>query len=197
MKHLKTLGLASIMGLGLVALAGGGTASATTLSTDSGGFTKYSAGTEIYATLNFGTSTLLETTSGEKIATCTGSSIGGRTSATSEAFLAGWIELMTWESCSQTTDNVDLGGFEIHKTFGDAGSFYGFFTEVTFGVFGVSCTYGTLGSRTFGTITGGEAPVININAVLEKRAGGFLCPSDARWTASYVVTSPHALHIVE
>lgn len=197
MKHLKTFGLAAIMALGLVALAAAGTASATTLSTDSGGFTKYPSGTTIEATLKTGTSNTLQDTNGNVIATCTGSSIRGTTSAESEAFLAGWVGWLTWEGCSQTSDTVDPGGFEIHKTFGDTGSFYGFFTEVTFSIFGVSCTYGTLGSRTFGSITGGSAPEISINAVLEKRAGGFLCPSDARWVASYVVTSPHALHIVE
>lgn len=197
MKHLKMLGLAAIAALGLMAFLGAGTASATTLATNSAGTIKYAAGTEIHSTLKTGTSALLETTGGSTIATCTGSTVKGKTSNETGTSVSGSIETLTWTGCSQTTDNVTLGSLSITKSTGDSGTVAGSGTEVTLGVFGVSCTYGTGASTTLGTITGGAAPVLAINAVLSRTAGDeFLCPKSGRWTAEYVVTSPHELHII-
>jgi hypothetical protein len=68
-------------------------------------------------------------------------------------------------------------------------------SQVTLNIFGVSCTYGTGEGTILGTITGGEAPELAINAALPKTAGGFLCPGTGVWNAKYIVTSPHAVHI--
>jgi hypothetical protein len=197
MKHLKMLGLAAIAALGLMALVGAGTASATTLSTDSAGTVKYAVGQEIHSTLKSGTSALLETTGGSKIATCTGSttkgSIEGSNTGTS---VGGAISVLTWEGCSQTTDNLALGSLAILKNGTDEGSVIGTGSKVTLGVFGVSCVYGTGEGTTLGTLKGGTTPELKISATLPKIEGGFLCPGAGIWTAEYIVTTPHALHIV-
>jgi hypothetical protein len=205
MKHLKMLGLAAIAALGLMAFVGAGTASATTLSTDAAGTVKYGVGTEIHSTLKSGTSAILETTSGETIATCTTSTVKGSITTATGTWVIGSISALTWGEpegvggkCSQTTDSIagHLGTLEIMQTTGDAGTVVGKGSEVTLELFGVSCVYGTSTGTTLGTITGGEAPELAINAILPKISGSFLCPSTGRWTATYVVTSPHAVHVV-
>jgi hypothetical protein len=204
MKHLKMLGLAAIAALGLMAFVGAGTASATTLCTNTkeeGGKTvcnvAYGVGTEISSSLKTGTSAILANTSGETIATCNSSSTKGsiQTSNTG-TWVGGAITELTWGGCSQTTDNVSLGSLEIMQTTGDAGTVVGKGSQVTLSIFGVSCTYGTGEGTTLGTITGGEAPELAINASLPKTAGGFFCPGSGRWTANYIVTTPHAVHVV-
>jgi hypothetical protein len=198
MKHLKMLGLAAIAALGLMAFVGAGTASATTLSTDAAGTVKYGTTTEIHSTLKVGTSALLEKLNGEKIATCTGSTTKGTLSTATGTWVGGAIGTLTWEGCSQTTDNLANGSLEIMKTGADEGEVVGKGSKVTVSVFGVSCVYGTSTEGTkIGTIKGGEAPELVISAILPRIEGGFLCPTEGRWTATYVVTSPHALHIVE
>jgi hypothetical protein len=201
------LGLAAIAALGLMAFVGAGTASATTLSTDAAGAIHYEVGTVIHIDLKSGTSDLLETTGGAEIATCTGSTLITKLESPavetagkkypSGTRISGSIETLTWEGCNQTTDNVNLGRLEIMQTTGDAGTVVGKGTNVTLGVFGVSCTYGTGEGTTLGTISGGSAPVIVINAVLARSAGNtLLCPASGRWTAEYILTSPHELHVV-
>jgi hypothetical protein len=66
---------------------------------------------------------------------------------------------------------------------------------VTLGIFGTSCTYGTGEGTELGTITGGTSPHLTITATIPRIAGGFLCPSTGVWHATFVVTSPHELHI--
>jgi hypothetical protein len=210
MKHLKMLGLAAIAALGLMAFVGAGTASATTLATDAAGTIHYEVGTVIHATLKEGTSAKLESGS-TTIATCTKSTVQGaiedpvveteiegkKKKFPSGTWITGAISKLTWEGCSQTTDNVSLGSLEIMKTGSDEGEVVGKGSQVTLTAFSTSCTYGTGEGTKLGTIKGGEAPEMVISAELPKTAGSFLCPSVGRWTATYVVTSPHAVHIVE
>jgi hypothetical protein len=207
MKHLKMLGLAVIAALGLMAFVGAGTASATTLATDSAGTTHYPVGTEIHATLKAGTSAILHNTGGESIATCKELTIRGdlETPAVetvgvkypSGTWIGGKLTALVWGGCSQTTDNVSLGSLEIMKTGADEGEIVGKGSQVTINIFGVSCTYGTGEGTKLGTIKGGEAPEMVINAALSRTAGGFLCPTTGVWTATVIITSPHAVHIVE
>jgi hypothetical protein len=198
MKHLKMLGLAAIAALGLMAFVGAGTASATTLSTDAAGTIKYAVGTEIHSSLKPETSATLNTTSGSLIATCTSSTTKGKIEGSNTgATVGGKISVLEWGGCSQTTDNLALGSLSIKKTGSDEGEVIGSGSEVTLGVFGVSCVYGTGEGTKLGTLKGGEAPELSINAALPKISGGFLCPGSGTWVAKYTVTSPHALHIVE
>jgi hypothetical protein len=213
MRHLKILGLAAIAALGLMALVGAGTASATTLATDVAGTAHYTKGTVMDLSLKSGTSALLETTEGAKIATCTTSTAKGKFEGpvvktgeveyVSGTWITGAIEELTWgdpegKNCSQPTKTLANGSLEIMKTGADEAEIVGKNTSTTMSVFGVSCVYGTSAEgNKLGTIKGGEAPELVISAVLPRKEGGFLCPGSTRATTTYVVTSPHALHFVE
>jgi hypothetical protein len=196
MKYLKMLGLAAIAAMALMAF-GAGTASATTLFTDSAKTVHYAAGTEIQATLTTGTTAILTGSGGEVLDTCSGSEVKGKTATTSGAPLSGGITTLDWKNCTNTTVTIAKGSLSIEFTSGTSGSVSGKENEVTVdGIFGVSCTYGTGSGTKLGTITGGEAPKMKISAVgLTKTAGSFLCPSSAGWDAEYTVTKPHALYV--
>ena len=195
------LGLAAIAALGLMAFVGAGTASATTLSTDAAGTVKYAAGQEIHSTLKSGNSAILANTAGETIATCTTSTVKGNIVTATGTWVSGSISSLTWGQeggkCSQTTDTLANGSLEIMKTGADEGEVIGKGSKVTLSIFGVSCVYGTGEGTKLGTIKGGEAPELIIKAALARIEGGFLCPTTGTWTATYVVTTPHAVHIVE
>jgi hypothetical protein len=217
MNHLKMLGLAVIAALGLMAFVGAGTASATTLATDAAGTINYEVGTEIHSSLKPKTSALLEDTLGNPIATCTESTVKGKLETPavetngkkypSGTWVGGKISALTWGGCSQTTDSISTseeggvkyyGSLEIMKTGADEGEVIGKNSKVTLGVFGISCVYGTSPEGTkLGTVKGGSGAELVINAVIPKVEGGFACPSTGRWTATYVLTAPHAVHIVE
>jgi hypothetical protein len=198
MKHVKLLGLAAIAALGLMALVGAGTTSATTLSTDSAGTAKYAVGTEVHVTLKSGTSALFEETGGSLIATCTETTIKGTISTATGTWVGGKSSTLTQSGCSQTTDTLATGSVEIMKIGADEGEVVGKNSKVTLNVFGVSCVYGTSAEGTkLGTIKGGEAPELVVDRALPRIEGGFLCPSSGVWIATFVVTTPHALHFVE
>jgi len=196
MKHLKMLGFAAMAALGLMAFVGAGTASATTLATNSAGTVKYAAGTTFHATLETGTSTTWTDTSGNTIATCTVSTVHGTIGTATGTWVGANIGTLTWENCSQTTDTVNTGSLEFMQTTGDEATVVGKGSNWTQQIFGVSCTYGFGEGTTLGTMTGGEAPTLKITATIPKTAGGFLCPSTSIIHAAYIFTSPHALHFV-
>jgi hypothetical protein len=208
MKHLKMLGLAAIAALGLMAFVGAGTASATTLATDAAGNIHYEVGQEIHVTNKSGTSVLLEDTSVNPIATCTEVTIKGKIEDPvvetagkrfpSGTWITGPLNALLFAGCSQTTDTVAAGSLEIMKTGTDEGEVVGKNSKVTVGVFGVSCVYGTSAEGTkLGTVKGGEAPELVVNAAIPKLEGGFLCPASARLTGTFIFTTPHSAHIVE
>lgn len=199
MKYLKMLGLAAFAALALMAL-GVGTASATKLCTDEACATVYPVGTEIHASLRPSSTFRLTSPANTTVATCTTSTIKGKTSNKEGATVSGPIEALTWGSagteCTVTTDTVAFGSFEIEKTGANEGKVVGKGTEVTYKIFGTTCTYGTGLGTILGTIKGGVEPVLVINnANVVKTAGNFLCPSTAFWDAEYIVTSPHAMFI--
>lgn len=197
MKHLKMLGLVTITALGLTMFAGGSAALATTLATDAAGTIKYAAGTNIHVTLQSGASAMFKDTSGNTIATCTATTIQISTSNATGTWVPGNNTVVTQSGCSQTTDTIANGSGELMKAGTDEGEIVGKGTKVTLGVFGVSCVYGTGEGTKLGTLKGGEAPVLSVNATLPRIEGGFLCPSTGIWIGTFVVTTPHALHFVE
>jgi hypothetical protein len=197
MKHMMRFGLAAIAALGLMALVGAGTASATTLATDAAGAAKYAVGTEVHVTLESGNSALFKETNGSLIATCTATTIKGTISTATGTWVGGKSSTLTQSGCSQTTDTLATGSVEIMKIGADEGEVVGKSSKVTLGVFGVSCVYGTAEGTKLGALKGGVAPVLVINTVLPKIEGGFLCPSTGVWVGNFVVTTPHALHFVE
>ncbi len=205
MKYLKMLGLAAIAAMGLMAFVGASTASATTLFTDEAKKVPYGVGTTIHATLVPGTSAALKSGS-TTIATCTESTVHGVVTVATGSVVSGHLSTektkgseeptgLHWGGCSQTTHTISTGTLDIEYTSGTSGKVTGTGNSVTLGIFGTSCTYGTGAGVTLGTITGGTAPVLKINANIPRTAGGFLCPSTGTWEAEYVVTSPHALYV--
>jgi hypothetical protein len=198
MTHLKMLGLAAIATLGLMAFVGAGTASATTLSTDAAGTVKYAVGQEIHLTFRAGFSIAWVSTGGETIATCTGSTVKGTIGTATGTSVSVSISSLTWSGCSQTTTTTANGSLEIMKTGTDEGEVIGKNSKVTLGIFGVSCVYGTSAEGTkLGTIKGGTGAELVADAAIPRVEGGFLCPSSIRWKAWFIITTPHAVHIVE
>ncbi|MDQ3726101.1 MAG: hypothetical protein M3335_09505 [Actinomycetota bacterium] len=194
MKHLKMLGLAAIAAMGLMAFVGAGTASATTLFTDSAKTIHYPAGTTVDLSMATGKSSLSKSGS-TTIATCTGGTFHGKTANTTGERIQIKNENVTWTGCSQTTHTVSNGSLEIGWTSGTSGEVIGKATQWTYGIFGTSCTYGFGEGVKLGTLTGASAAALKINANVPRTAGGFLCPSTTTWEAEYVITVPHAIYI--
>ena len=216
MKYLKMLGLAAVAAMALMAV-GAGTASATVLctTTDTANCTmSYGLDTVLHASLKSGTSARLwADPKGENpLVTCTGSTVRGaiKNAGGSSSTVNGPLTTMlnadsrhtglTWSNCSNTTDTLTteggIGWLEIHHIAGTHnGTVTSTGTDVTVLIFGVTCIYGSGNGLDLGTMTGGEEPVLSINATVPKVAGGFLCPEKAIWEAEYVVTEPHALFV--
>jgi len=204
MRTLKMLALAAIAALGLMAFVGAGTASAaTTCKTKPNAANEcptgwhHPIGTIIHATLKVGTTANLETTAGETVDTCTESTIKSHTTTTGglNKPVKTAVTVLSWGSvstpCTTTTDTLTLGELEeeANGTVGN-GTVTGSGSKVTVNIAGLSCVYGTGGGTTLGTATGGEPATIDVNAVINKQEGSFLCPSTTRWTATYVTTEP-------
>ena len=152
--------------------------------------------------------TILTTTSGTVLEECTG---GGMTGVTSTAggekeSVKGVFEKtgVTWSGCTKTTDTLEGGTFEIRWITGTKnGTVIGSGLKVTIAMaaeLGSTCSY-TLGTgKDLGELVGvisGDAN-LGINAVINGAEGNnFLCPSDTKWVASYVVTSPTPLHVTQ
>jgi hypothetical protein len=196
MRQLKMLGLAAIAALGLIAFVGAGTASATTLFTNSNGTSPYKAGTEIHFTLTQGSTAILTDGSGNALITCSESTVAGKTTNETGTTVAVSISAWTFGGCNATVDVLANGSVEFHMTETNKATITGKGLQVTTNLFGVTCTYGTGTGTTLGTITGGTAPIVKLNGIgVTKVAGGFLCPSNARWDEEYMLPSPHALYI--
>jgi hypothetical protein len=192
MKYLKMLGLAAVAAMALMAI-GAGSASATTLEVK--GVTQ-SGAVEIKASLESGTSAILQTTSGGFANTCKESAVTGKTSVFTGTTVSGPISALTFTSCTTSPVTVDEKGSLTVERIGSTtnGTVRSAGAKVTvpspFGALTCSTGAGT----DIGTLTGkatGQA-TMDINAVLNC---GFLVPS-ATWTGSYVVTSPEGLGIV-
>jgi hypothetical protein len=196
MRYLKMLGLAAVAAMGLMAFVGASTASATTLFTDSAHKIAYPKETTIHATLEPGTTAKL-TSGSTTIASCTGSTVHGITLNETGETVSGPISEkgLTWEGCNQTTHTVATGSLSVKWTSGTNGEVIGKANQVTLGIFGTSCTYGTGEGTKLGTLTSGTEPKLVINATVARTAGGFLCPTTGIWEAEYTVTEPHALYI--
>ncbi|MGN6276334.1 MAG: hypothetical protein ACTHNP_10480 [Solirubrobacterales bacterium] len=205
MKYVKMLGLAAVAAMALMAIVGAGSASATVLcknNTSSPCSEVYGANTVVKAKIKSGTSALLENTSGTIEDTCTESAIQGETanagsSTTTVESKAIPAANLTWgASCTNTTDTTAGGKLEIHASTGGNGTVTAKEFKVTINLAGVTCTFGAQTGINLGTFTGGTEPTLNINVVVNKVEGSFLCPGDATWKGTYVVTSPTPMFTV-
>lgn len=194
MRTFKIYVIAAITAMALMAYMGAGSASATKLYS---GATALGAGTEILATSEG--SSLFTDTSASTIVTCGGIGLGaGVGNAGSSTTTVSGAAGLGFGGCTSTTTAVENGSFEIHHI---AGTKNGTLTAsgfiVTIHVFGVECSYTAGAGTDLGTVTGSTTTnaTIDINAIVSKKAGGFLCPSTARWLTSLIVTSPSPLHV--
>jgi hypothetical protein len=208
MKYVKMLGLAAVAAMALMAFIGASSASATVLCKEanttgcSAAGKDYAAGTVISASLDTGNSAVLKTTGGFIENTCTTSTVEGPTVNTGGATetVSGTVEAakLTFSNCSNTTDVTAGGELEIHWISGtDNGTLTAKNFQVTQILAGITCTYGAGTSTDLGTVTGGSPATLDVNAVVNKTAGGFACPSTAIWEAKYTVTSPTPLYVSE
>jgi hypothetical protein len=218
MKYLKMLGLAAVAAMALMAFFGASSASATVLckttltsGCQAAGWA-YPAGTTLHATLDPETSADLSV-GGTTIATCTESTVHGTTSNAGSSSETVFGALTTtkiagdphpeeptglhWDGCSNTTKTIKAGELEIHSIAGsDNGTLTGKGNEVTVALSGVSCTYGTGAGLDLGTVTDTTPhATIDIDATVQRTAGGFLCPATARWQAKYVITTPTNIYV--
>jgi Flp pilus assembly protein TadG len=191
MKHLKTLGLALVAAMALMAVVAS-SASATALYN---GTTKLSAGAIIDFSIPSGTSAVLVDTSGNELDRCATSTVQGELSSAA----TGPIKALTWGNCTFTTSTVTLGKLEVVWTSGTNGTVKSDAQiEVTIntGLFG-SCIYGVASGTSLGTLTtisSGRATV-DTNAVVTKVGTNFVCPPTAKWMGSYTSTEPDNLRV--
>ena len=196
MRILKVLGLAAIAATALMAV---GVAGATATEFYSG-TTTLGAGTEIKASLEGSTS--VSDTSANPIDTCLSSelkstltSAGSSTTTVSSTVSKSTV---SFSSCSSARTVIEGGELEPHHIGGTKNATMtakGF--DWVIHVFGVECGY-TMGSQTdLGTLTGSTTgnATLDINAIISKKTGGFLCPSTTRLIANYTITSPTPLHV--
>jgi hypothetical protein len=219
MKYLKMLGLAAMAGMAVMAVAGAGTASATELCTVNTpenepvcpAATKYGIGTTVEAS---STNSTLTSSLGNVV--CSSSSIKGKTTTAGGAKLSveGKIEALTWGGCTLTTP---LGGTHnctvtainlpykavVTKTTQPNGTL-----TVSSGGSGepgakVDCGAQVLRCQFTSPsivldVTAGETPTVVAKEETLNRTvyEGGICPEKATWDATYTVTVPHALYLV-
>jgi hypothetical protein len=197
MKLTKLLGVVAVTALALMAFVS--TASATTLEV---GGAKQTGSVAIKATLKSGTSALLSDTSGFFANTCTVSTVEGTTKTFTTAgtgAIGGPISTLSWGTaatpCKEGNPTVQAAGNLLvswlpSTTNGTVRS-QNAKVKVPSALGTLTCTTPE-GGTTLGTLTGvasGQA-TIDINAVLS-------CGITAKWTGTYVVTSPEGLGVVE
>jgi hypothetical protein len=203
MKYVKILGLAAVAAMALMAFAGAGTASASTLcqtTVDScPAAWDYPTGTAISASLTSASATL--EVSGLTEDTCTTSAVAGTTSNTgsSSETVEGAIGTLTFTNCTNTTKVLAKGNLEVHADGGHgAGILTGKGNRVTVVAFGfISCVANTGTGTNLGTIdepaNATSDAVVTVNATIPLEGAG--CPANAQWTATYTVTSPTPLYV--
>jgi len=203
MKYSKTLALAAVAALALIAFVGGGSASATVLckenTTECGKEGKtYGEGTAFKATLDKTLEFKFELGGGMSYSyTCTGSTMEGEiTNAGGAGDVIIGLETFTLTNCSCPETTV-LNAPSLAVAF-TPGTMNGDVTtanlNVTFKCMG-HCRYG---DGKVGVLTGGAMGTIDLSGSLKKLEGNILqCPSSAKWTGSYTVTAPEPVWVAE
>lgn len=201
MKYLKTLGLAVVAAMVVMAFAGAGSASATVLckttpvNNDCPKGWDYEAGTKIEATIEKGGSVLFEETSGNSVNTCGGGAVKGKTTSTGSGTETVTVpdEELTWSACTALITTIGSGSLEMHADDEHNASVTSKGIELTINTIFGSCFYGTGGSTPIGAIKSGEVATMEINSVFSKVSGAITCPATIRWTSKYKITSPSPL----
>ncbi len=204
-KYLKMLGLSMVAAIAAMALVGASSASATTSLCKSNTLPcpeaeEYKSGTVLKASLEAGTSAQLLSSLGT--VKCTVSSVSGKTTSGKGASVTGTIEGLTFTSCeregTECTVTVEGLGYPAAIT-STAGTMNGTLkvekskAHVVCGSF-INCTFG-------GTVSlvakGGAMGLVEAKEVKLTLIEGFICPSEAKWDANYLITSPEPLWVSE
>lgn len=205
MKYLKMLGLAAVAAAALMAFAGAGTASADELCTEPAVSSMCPAGKIITALeASLVGSAKLEDSKGNTLDTCTAGEVkitDITTSATGTSSLSGTVTAadLTWGTgttpCTFTTTTT--AGGTVHGTPAAGGG-----TTITATNFEVTinsplgdCKYTSGASLDLGNVAnGGRELAINVSVA---KTAGALCPSTAKWNATYKVTNHTAVYYID
>jgi hypothetical protein len=197
MKHLKLFGAAVGAAMAMLAVWGGGAASATVLcKTNSNPCAeKYLASTSINASIATGTEVKLVDSGGFTLDICKKGQFKGKilSAGSGAETVTVQPEFMSYENCAVPLQVATWGTYELHSVTGT--------TNGTLTVSGQTiylnsgeCTYVSGTGTHAGVLTGGVAPTIDYSLQLTKTSGPCIWPS-ARLTATYSVTSPTPLYV--
>lgn len=203
MKYVKTLGLAAVAAIALVAVAGAGTASATVFCEENvepcPEAKRWSAGTAVDLVLKAGTSFSTLDTGGEALTTCNSSTNGWTITNTggATATVRGATEAkqISWTGCTFPPVVLEGGELEFHMIAGSSNATVtakGFRITINSIFFG-SCVYGFGAGAHFGTLasSGTGDAILAVNAVVTKVEGSsFACVTDFRIAGEYTQNSP-------
>jgi hypothetical protein len=192
MNYLKTIGLAAVAAMALMAVAAG-SASATTL--EIGGTAQSGA---VTITASAEGSITLSDTEFAVFNTCSVSNVHGSTTVFSGTKVTGPLSELSFGTCTRSPVTVDKPGklYIDWEGSGTSGSVFSEEAEWTVPTsFGFSVTCKTGAGTKIGTLDGrassSEHATLTVAAVL---SCGFLLPS-ASWSGSYIVTSPTGLGV--
>jgi len=209
MKQVKMLGLAAVAALGLMAMVGAGTASATELcstNTSPCTGTVYTSGTAVSAQLKAGTTANLTNPISNVI--CQKSTTTGKTTSSGGkgSPVTGTIESLGFTECKTASGvacTVKTTNIPYSASITATGSGNGTLT-VTKDLSGdpgatvecaslINCTFSTA-SASLG-VTGGNPAIAKANGIA-LTPKGLTCPLESHWDAEYEVTAPKPLFIV-
>ncbi|HWJ42375.1 MAG TPA: hypothetical protein VNR67_02980, partial [Solirubrobacterales bacterium] len=194
MKHLRLFAAAVMASMAAIAIGGAGTSSATVLCTSSlspcppESKVTTTFDNAIAADVKTGTSMELRQTSGEIFATCTGGTLTLNVSKAGSATETAVLSVTggeTWKGCGMAPRAS--GSLEIHHVPGtQRGTVTATGLEVTIGTGLSDCTYTTGTAQDMGLLTPSGPPemaVLDVEAVLSWKSGGFCAGLDFVWLA--------------
>jgi len=189
MRYLKMLGLGAMAAAAITASVGAGSASADEICTAPADATNMCPAGKLITTLELsqaGKSTL-ETTGGTELLSCQKSDLHIDITAQGTGIDPILGTSPTWDTteCSGTVTTINAGSIKATAS-GTNGSLTSVGAEWTTGILGTTCTYGTGTGTSLGTTSNTS---LTVNTIIKKTAGGFLCPSEARWTAGFKITN--------
>jgi hypothetical protein len=214
MKKLKTLGLAVVAAMALMAFVGASTASATPTAlckapttTEAGlpiceGFHLYPAGTNIHAILEEGTKLSIPTPNG--VVECKLATLNAFTEQETEMPLGAILNALTFGACEDAGEPVDVeavnpGTLDIEIidlpvwTHNGTLTLTGTKIRVLWTFTGAECVYD---AGHAGVLTGGPMATIDWSGPLTWTGGNLLCPpGNASWNGAFTVTSPEPLWV--
>jgi len=194
--NFKRLGPAFVVAAALMAFAGVGTASATTLTGVGGAVLK--TGTTLHV-VSSGTNTM--TTSFLNIQ-CTSSKAAGKTSNETGTAIMIEVTERTTEGCNCEVKVLKTGTLAITWTSGNNGTVSSSGAEITANcssIFGnVHCIYAT-NNTDMGTLVGsattGATATLNTSADIPRLSTSALCAEKGTWDAAYKVDNPDTLNV--